>query len=400
MADPVTPVLGTLAAIASLLKVARTALNCIKDFRNALAFVSDLLVYIEGYTITMQAVQWALSNPEITHKISRKIPPEQTNLIIGKARDTLDKLRVTLDSVVRNSGFDVSRSKWVQVESKCREFHRQLTFHRESLNAICSAAQSSVLLDDHRTSLHLAGDVILHFRTPGILEYSAQAIVEMDDHAQLVLSQASTSGSPPSLEPLQASDSSSLNDSWPAPTSEDVQADGDYGNIIKKPDKTSPSEPGCDPNCRCVCHTSQKLLPDDLLTPKGQPSCLVARFMRVCTSRRCWKKKRRSKETLIFSSEVLNRALGLKLISKGFNRRFFLKSYPEVSENSDQVRYAASGNLQGLIMLVETGRATVNDKCLDGWSLLHVCTMHLSSRYDTYVDRPPLIGAILMLSCG
>lgn len=137
MSDPVT-ILGAIASVASLLKAARTICSWIKDFRNAPAFVRELLVYIEGFVISVEEVQLALSNPVI----ARKIASAQTHLVIGRAEETLYQLRVTLKDVVQGSRFEVNRSKWVYHQSKCRELQQQLDTYRESLKAIISATHS------------------------------------------------------------------------------------------------------------------------------------------------------------------------------------------------------------------------------------------------------------------
>src|SRR5271168_330590 len=100
MSDPVTPILGTIAAVTSLLKASRSICSWIKDYHDAPAFVAELQVYIEGFTFSVQRVQLAPSNPDI----AGKIPPEQTNLLIGKAKETLQKLRVTLGNITQSSG--------------------------------------------------------------------------------------------------------------------------------------------------------------------------------------------------------------------------------------------------------------------------------------------------------
>lgn len=133
-----TPVLGAIAAVTSLLKAARTVCSWIKDFRDAPAFVSELQVYIEGFSVSIEGVQLALSDPEVDSKIASA----QTNLVISKARETLNQLQVTLRKVAQSPGSAVSRSKWVYYQSKCRELKQQLATHRDSLNAIIFAAHS------------------------------------------------------------------------------------------------------------------------------------------------------------------------------------------------------------------------------------------------------------------
>lgn len=208
---------------------------------NAPEFFVEFLIYIEGFTITLQDAERALRTPEI----ARRIPPEKTNFIVGKTRDILDKLKVALGPVTQSSGFDISRSKWVQVQGRCRELRGQLAWHRDSLNAIISSARSSVLMDNHRGPLRFIGDhldIILQFHDPKLLRYSSQVVEEMDGHAKLVLSQVSTSASPPILEPIPSSSTGSLHDVRPPPTYEDVKANDNYEDIIHDREEKSTSE--------------------------------------------------------------------------------------------------------------------------------------------------------------
>src|SRR5580700_5386702 len=131
MSDPVTPVLGVIASVTSLLKAARTIYSWIKDFSYAPDFVSDLQVYVEGFTVSIEGVQLALSDPEVESRIASA----QTNLVFSKASETLYQLQVTLKKVAQSPGSQVNRSKWVYHQSKCRELKEQLIIHQGSLNA-------------------------------------------------------------------------------------------------------------------------------------------------------------------------------------------------------------------------------------------------------------------------
>jgi len=228
---------------------------------------------------------------------------------------------------------------------------------------------------------------------PLLVQFTSQTIAELGGNAELVLSQGSTStrsslsepvkssgtnatSTQSSIsEPLKSSRTNISHDSSPPPIYEEVKANNsNEEEFISNPEKSF-SQLTCDSNCRCVCHTTQKVLPNDMgMKHQTSSSCLIVRFVRTCTLRACKKKRRRSQRSFTVPSQVLNKALGVRLLSKGFNHLFFLKSYNTVSENSDQIRYATSGNLQGLMMLVQTNKATINDTGPDGWTLLHVCS--------------------------
>lgn len=235
---------------------------------------------------------------------------------------------------------------------------------------------------------------------PQLVQFTAKAVAELGGNAELVLSQGSTRARPSISASVASSSTNATHYSNPPPTYEDVKAEGNEEEVILNPEKSF-SQLHCDSNCRCVCHITQKVLPDDLgMKRQTSSSGLIARFMRACTLKACKKKRRRSKESFTVPSQVVNRALGIKLLSKAFNHRFFLKMYNVESENSDQIRYAASGNLQGLMMLIQTNKATINDSSPDGWTLLHVRNSSSSSQGYTYINSLLLTGGISMSSHG
>lgn len=133
-----TPVLGAIAAVTSLMKTARTICGCINDFRHAPAFVSELQIYVEGFTISIEGVRLALSDPNVASRIASA----QTNLVFAKARETLHHLQITLGKLAQSPGSEVSRSRFVYHQSRCRELKQQLGEQRDSLNAIILAANS------------------------------------------------------------------------------------------------------------------------------------------------------------------------------------------------------------------------------------------------------------------
>jgi hypothetical protein len=139
----VTPVLGAIASVTSLLKAARTICSWIKDLRHAPEFVSDLQVYVEGFTVSIKGVQIAWSDPDVESRIASS----QTNLVFSKANETPYQLQVTLKKVAQSPGSQVNRSKWVYYQSKCREQKEQLVTHQGSLNAIISTAHLIAPLD-------------------------------------------------------------------------------------------------------------------------------------------------------------------------------------------------------------------------------------------------------------
>jgi hypothetical protein len=235
---------------------------------------------------------------------------------------------------------------------------------------------------------------------PRLLQFNAEAVAELGGNAELLLTQAEASEHDTLLESNPSSSSDSVNGKSPPPKYEEFKLLDRHANKTSQDlEKTYTSDQCCEQGCPCVCHNTEKVLPHNLVAkPKTSSSSLVARFVRVCTLRRC-KKRRRSKGYHV-SSQTINKALGISLISWGFNHRSFLHAYNTVPETSDSIRYAISGNLEGLVMLVRTNQATINDAAPDGWSLLHVRNSLTLSRVHAHVSSPPLTGAICTLFSG
>jgi hypothetical protein len=236
---------------------------------------------------------------------------------------------------------------------------------------------------------------------PLLVQFTAETVSELGGNAELVLSRGLPTMRSSISKSVKSSSPSTSHDSSPSTAYEDVKSeDNNEKENLLDPEKNV-SQLHCDSNCRCVCHTTQKLLPDNLgMKRQNSSSCLIAQFVRACTLKACKKKRRRSKGSFAVPSQVLNKAIGVRLLLKGFNHLFFLKAYNAVSENSDQIRYATSGNLQGLVVLVRTKKATINDTGPDGWTLLHVRNSSSSLQGYAYINSLLHTGGIFMLSHG
>lgn len=138
MGDPITPVLGAMAAVTGLLKAGRSTYSFLKDLHHAPDLVSEIQVEVEGFNISIDGVRLALIDPEVESRIASA----QTHLVFAKAKETLYQLQETLSKVAQGPGSEVSRPKWVYHHSRCRELKEQLVAHRNSLNAIILAAHS------------------------------------------------------------------------------------------------------------------------------------------------------------------------------------------------------------------------------------------------------------------
>lgn len=144
----------------------------------------------------------------------------------------------------------------------------------------------------------------------------------------------------------------------------------------------------CLTTCRCRCHeTSKYPLPfkfkklfKRLFFNTQNEVVLVSK----CSISRC--RAERSIYRRIFvvvNSAIISKVVILAAISRGLIPKLDIKSYPVVQESSDIVQSAQTGNLELMKKLIYSNKATVNDVCSDGWSILHVSyAMALLARYN------------------
>jgi hypothetical protein len=127
--------------------------------------------------------------------------------------------------------------------------------------------------------------------------------------------------------------------------------------------------------CSCKCHGREISLPARRNANRGVPFFnLRFHFVHRCSTRRCRTNKTNTQPegTLTISKWMVKGAIAISLISQSLNNRVHLKAYKLVPESAESIRFATSGNLEGLKRLIQTGLATINDTTLDNWTLTHV----------------------------
>jgi hypothetical protein len=136
--DPVSAVIGIAAGIASLLKVGRTIQGWIQEFRNADDSLQDLQILCIDFNRLLVDLQRDLNSDDI----GSRIPPEETDLIIAEAKDTLLQLQDAIQVVRKGDGNDVNRIQWILKERKCQGLQHRLLQHRDSLHGMVSRVHS------------------------------------------------------------------------------------------------------------------------------------------------------------------------------------------------------------------------------------------------------------------
>ena len=132
--DPV----GGVASIITLIQAVHIVCSWISSFHNAPDSVRGLHIDIIGFEIVLKGFQRAVRD----ESVARKIPPEQTNIIVGHASHTLQELKTSLRRTMRANGQDVDKFQWALDEAKCQAFKQKLTWYGDSLKSILNVVQS------------------------------------------------------------------------------------------------------------------------------------------------------------------------------------------------------------------------------------------------------------------
>ena len=224
-------------------------------------------------------------------------------------------------------------------------------------------------------------------RDPRLLQVSTQVLEDLDGEMEVVISEASPieSSSPPvessppaeSPNPLEehsrrSSDSSGLSGDT-VKASDAEEEDQALAKCASKSDGKHPdSSKICSSDCTCQCHSTSAYQSSslDLQPAKASLSCFP-QIVRRCSVRECQARKVGPRGTII-STKVFKKVVGISLMLRWFHVLYHLKCAREVPESSLSIRYAITGNLEGLTKLIESGQARVCENSPDGWSLLHV----------------------------
>jgi hypothetical protein len=137
MPDPVTPLVHTIASIFSLVETSKSIFSWISDIQDAPKYVSNLRVFLLGFTVFLGGVERALRDANIAGKVS----PEQINIIIRNAKETLRQLEVSFTTITQGRRGVVSRSRWLENRDKYRGLQESLAECRELFSGIINVAQ-------------------------------------------------------------------------------------------------------------------------------------------------------------------------------------------------------------------------------------------------------------------
>ena len=230
--------------------------------------------------------------------------------------------------------------------------------------------------------------LVLRMGDPRLLQVSTQVLEGPDGEMEVAITEASPvesssqpiESTPPAESPnplegqsRRSSDSSGLSgDTVKASnTKEKEQALAKHAS--KSDGKHPHSSENCSSDCTCQCHliSTNQSSSLDLQPAKASLSCFP-QLVRRCSVRECQARKIGSRGTFIVSRKVFKKVVGISLMLRWFHVLYHLKCAREVPESSLSIRYAMTGNTEGLKKLIKSGQATVCERSLDNWSLLHV----------------------------
>ena len=224
--------------------------------------------------------------------------------------------------------------------------------------------------------------LVLRMRDPRLLQASTQVLEDLDGETEVAISEASpveSRSQPLESTPLAESDSRRPSDSSglsgdTVMGSDTEEEDRALAKHASKSDGKHPySSEICSSDCTCQCHLPsayQSSSPD--LEPATSSLSCFPQLIRRCSVRECLTRKANQRGTFVISTKTFKKVVGISLISRWFHVLYHLKCAREVPESSLSIRYAITGNLEGLRKLIESGKVTICERSRDGWSLLHV----------------------------
>lgn len=136
--DPVSAILGIATSITALINTGQTIYRWVQSFQDATGSLRELQILLIEFNRVLINLQHDLDNEDVR----RRIPPEETNLIIGETKETLRRLQASIEGVRRGDGNDARRIQWLLNEKRCQSLQQRLARHRDSLQGIYNMIQS------------------------------------------------------------------------------------------------------------------------------------------------------------------------------------------------------------------------------------------------------------------
>ena len=230
--------------------------------------------------------------------------------------------------------------------------------------------------------------LVLRMRDPRLLQASTQVLEDLDGEMEIEITEASPvesssqpiESTPPAESPnpleehsRRSSDSSGLSGDTVKASDTEEEERALAKRASKSDGKHPHSSEDCSSDCTCQCHltSTNQSSSLDLQPAKASLSCFP-QLVRRCSVRECQARKVGPRRTFIIPAKVFKRVVSISLILRWSHVQYHLKCARLVPESSFSIRYAMTGNLEGLRKLIESGQATVCESSPDGWSLLHV----------------------------
>jgi hypothetical protein len=141
--DPVSAILGIVTSITALITTGQTIYGLVQSFQDATGALRELQILLIEFNRVLINLQIDLDNEDVR----RRIPPEETNFLIGEAKETLRKLQVSIHGVRRSDGNDARGLQWLLNEKKCQGLQQRLARHRDSFQGIYNMIQIIQMFD-------------------------------------------------------------------------------------------------------------------------------------------------------------------------------------------------------------------------------------------------------------
>ncbi len=135
----------------------------------------------------------------------------------------------------------------------------------------------------------------------------------------------------------------------------------------------SPSKQLSEYSSACSCHRGSTSVPAHLDPGhKSSSPRFTTQFLRRCSNPECPARRGPSRGLLILSAKKFRRIIGISLKSRSFNSLIHIECEGVAQEDTETVIYTTTTDIKKLRKILESGLASVRERNVDNWTLLHV----------------------------
>jgi len=123
----------------------------------------------------------------------------------------------------------------------------------------------------------------------------------------------------------------------------------------------------------CSCHSGSASVPAHLDPGrKSSSSRFTTQFLRRCSNPECPARRGPSRGLLVLSAKKFKQIIGISLKSRSLNSLIHIDCEGVAPGGTETVIYTTTTDIKKLRKILESGLASVRERNVDNWTLLHV----------------------------